>query len=365
MRRLGFAVTYRSRQRGLLLLAGQDAPDASAEPVGELEDRRPVAKCVRRASSTPEVREPSYARLAFEKWLAFPLKPSSNVHWRTARRRSDQFESGRGCEHVHADASAALHLSSRRAHRTGSKKAGRANWPCQFGARAPQRRRKAVLELVGANRAQVWTHRAGASRLVLAGELLRTEVAVRSPQRPPCGRLDAPASQEAGTPRRRPRPRRECLASSARSRDARGAAGTRCLPVAQGTAGGGAGATRRHAASTRSRRRGWVRGARGPSAAAPCRTHGARLRQAATRRRARRRRRSVLRSGRCMGTAVVFAERGAVVYNGGVASWWSGLSRTSMKPGVCVECGCAAMTMSASECSSRRPAATSGCCCVA
>ena len=84
-----------------------------------------------------------------------------------------------------------------------------------------------------------------------------------------------------------------------------------------------------------------------------------------TRRRARRRRRSVLRSGRCMGTAVVFAERGAVVYNGGVASWWSGLSRTSMKPGVCVECGCAAMTMSASECSSRRPAATSGCCCVA
>ena len=46
----------------------------------------------------------------------------------------------------------------------------------------------------------------------------------------------------------------------------------------------------------------------------------------------RRRRRSVLRSGRCMGTAVVFAERGAVVYNGGVASWWSGLSRTSMKP---------------------------------
>ena len=83
-----------------------------------------------------------------------------------------------------------------------------------------------------------------------------------------------------------------------------------------------------------------------------------------TRRRARRRRRSVLRSGRCMGTAVVFAERGAVVCNGGVASWWSGLSRTSMKPGGCVGCGCAAMTMSASECSSRRPAATLGCCCV-
>ena len=58
-----------------------------------------------------------------------------------------------------------------------------------------------------------------------------------------------------------------------------------------------------------------------------------------TRRRERRRLRSVLRSGRCMGTAVVFAERGAVVYNGGVASWWSGLSHTSMKPGVCVGCG--------------------------
>ena len=44
---------------------------------------------------------------------------------------------------------------------------------------------------------------------------------------------------------------------------------------------------------------------------------------------------AVLRSGHCMRTAVVFAERGAVVYNGGVASWWSVLSRTSMKPGVC------------------------------
>ena len=43
----------------------------------------------------------------------------------------------------------------------------------------------------------------------------------------------------------------------------------------------------------------------------------------------------------------------------------SGLSRTSMKPGGCVECGCAAMRMSASECSSRRPAATLDCCCIA
>ena len=84
-----------------------------------------------------------------------------------------------------------------------------------------------------------------------------------------------------------------------------------------------------------------------------------------TRRRGRRRRRSVLRSGRCMGTAVVFAARGAVVYNGGVASWWSGLSRTSMKPEVYDGCGCAAMRMSASGCSSGRPAATSGYCCAA
>ena len=46
-------------------------------------------------------------------------------------------------------------------------------------------------------------------------------------------------------------------------------------------------------------------------------------------------------------------------------SWWSGLSRTSTKPGVCVGFGCAAMRMSASGCSSRRPAATLGCCCAA
>ena len=50
---------------------------------------------------------------------------------------------------------------------------------------------------------------------------------------------------------------------------------------------------------------------------------------------------------------------------GGVASWWSGLARTSMKPVVYGGCGCAAMTMFASGCSSRRPAATSGCCCAA
>ena len=54
-----------------------------------------------------------------------------------------------------------------------------------------------------------------------------------------------------------------------------------------------------------------------------------------------------------MGTAVVYAARGAVVCNGGVVSWWSGLSRTSMKPVVYGGCGCAAMRMCASGCSSR------------
>ena len=34
-----------------------------------------------------------------------------------------------------------------------------------------------------------------------------------------------------------------------------------------------------------------------------------------------------------------------------------------MRPGGCVGCGCAAVSRSASGCSSRRPAATSGCCC--
>ena len=55
----------------------------------------------------------------------------------------------------------------------------------------------------------------------------------------------------------------------------------------------------------------------------------------------------------------------AVVCKGGLASWWSGLSRTSMKPVVYGGCGCAAMRMCASGCSSRRPAATSGCYCAA
>ena len=49
-------------------------------------------------------------------------------------------------------------------------------------------------------------------------------------------------------------------------------------------------------------------------------------------------------------------ERAVVVYNGGVASWWSGLSRMSTRLVVYGGCGCAAMRMSASECSSKRPA---------
>ena len=73
-----------------------------------------------------------------------------------------------------------------------------------------------------------------------------------------------------------------------------------------------------------------------------------------------RRRRSVLRRRRCTGTVGVFVERGVAVYNGGVASWWSGLSRMSTRPVVSGGCGCAVMRMSASACSFRRPAATSG-----
>ena len=75
------------------------------------------------------------------------------------------------------------------------------------------------------------------------------------------------------------------------------------------------------------------------------------------------RRRSVLRSRRCMATVVVFAARGAVACNVGAGSWWSGRSRTSTRPGGCGGCGCAATRMSASGCSSRRRAATSGCSC--
>ena len=46
-------------------------------------------------------------------------------------------------------------------------------------------------------------------------------------------------------------------------------------------------------------------------------------------------------------------------------SWWSGLSRTSTRPGGCGGCGCAATRMCASGCSSRRPVATSDSCCAA
>ena len=42
---------------------------------------------------------------------------------------------------------------------------------------------------------------------------------------------------------------------------------------------------------------------------------------------------------------------------------WSGLSRTSTRPGACGGCGCAATRMCASGCSSRRPVATSDSCC--
>ena len=82
-----------------------------------------------------------------------------------------------------------------------------------------------------------------------------------------------------------------------------------------------------------------------------------------TRRRERRRRRSVLRRRHYMGTVGVFAATEVVVFNAAAGSWWSGLSRTSTRPGGCGGCGCAATRMCASGCSSRRPVATSDCCC--
>ena len=71
-----------------------------------------------------------------------------------------------------------------------------------------------------------------------------------------------------------------------------------------------------------------------------------------TRRRERRRRRSVLRRRHYMGTVGVFAATEAVVFNAAAGSWWSGLSRTSTRPGGCGGCGCAATRMCASGCSS-------------
>ena len=84
-----------------------------------------------------------------------------------------------------------------------------------------------------------------------------------------------------------------------------------------------------------------------------------------TRRRERRRRRSVLRRRHYMGTVGVFAATEVVVFNAAAGSWWSGLSRTSTRPGGCGGCGCAATRMCASGCSSRRPVATSDSCCAA
>ena len=82
-----------------------------------------------------------------------------------------------------------------------------------------------------------------------------------------------------------------------------------------------------------------------------------------TRRRERRRWGSVLHRRHYMGTVGVFAATEAVVFYAAAGSWWSGLSRTSTRPGGCGECGCVATRMCASGCSSRRPVATSDCCC--
>ena len=88
------------------------------------------------------------------------------------------------------------------------------------------------------------------------------------------------------------------------------------------------------------------------------------------RRPARLRRRSVQCRGRRTGTAVVFAESGAVAGNGGVASWWRALSRASAPrcqygTGVCVRCACAAIRLCVDEYSSKRRPVASGYCYVA
>ena len=70
-----------------------------------------------------------------------------------------------------------------------------------------------------------------------------------------------------------------------------------------------------------------------------------------------------LRRKRCMRTAGVCGGGGVVACNAAEAKWWSVLSRTCMRRAVCVGSGCAATTMSASACCSRRPPATSGCSC--
>ena len=63
-----------------------------------------------------------------------------------------------------------------------------------------------------------------------------------------------------------------------------------------------------------------------------------------------------------VGTVGAFVETEVAVSSDVAGSWWSGRSGTSTRPAVCAACGCAAMRMSASGCSSRRPVATSGCC---
>ena len=60
--------------------------------------------------------------------------------------------------------------------------------------------------------------------------------------------------------------------------------------------------------------------------------------------------RRVQRSGRCMGTGGVCGGGGVVACNAAGANWWSGLSRTCTRPGVCAACGCAVMRTCASGC---------------
>ena len=75
---------------------------------------------------------------------------------------------------------------------------------------------------------------------------------------------------------------------------------------------------------------------------------------------ARRHEGSGLSRRRCIPTAVTLMERRAVVYTGGLATSCSPHFRSSTKQGVCLACGCAALSMSASGSSPTRPVAPSG-----
>ncbi len=118
---------------------------------------------------------------------------------------------------------------------------------------------------------------------------------------------------------------------------------------------------RRFSLTVRASKRWWpTRGNSDASARRPWCTQLHREPAGRTRRRVRRRRRSVLRSGAVWDRRRIRGDRGRRLQR----CRGELVELTSMRPGVCVGCGCAAMRMS-SGCWSRRRAATWVCCCAA